>query len=153
MVLPISGIKRMCLKQTRMVLSTERRLQRRYVIQYAKEAKPQRCIVMLYKLYNSRCPLNRPADAFYLKPLLKPTEDCWYQATPKGHNVLGGTVCRQCMIAGLQGHYTNHSLRTTAATRLFEAGIDEQLIMQHTGHSNTSGVRTYKRIRNTLRTH
>ena len=28
---------------------------------------------------------------------------------------------------------TNHSLRATAATRLFEAGVDEQLIMQRTG--------------------
>ena len=63
---PIYGIKKMCLKQTRMTLSTERR--------------PQRCIVRLYKLYNSKCPPNRPINAFYLKPLLKPTVDCWYQA-------------------------------------------------------------------------
>ena len=35
--------------------------------------------------------------------------------------------------AGLQGHYTNHSLRATAAKRLSEAGVDEQLITQCTG--------------------
>ena len=45
----------------------------------------------------------------------------------------------------MNGHFTNHSLRATAATRLFEVGIDEQLIMHRTGHSTTSGVRTYKR--------
>ena len=46
---------------------------------------------------------------------------------------------------GIDGYYTNHSLKATAATHLFEAGVDEQLIMQRTGHSSTA-VRPYKRI-------
>ena len=29
---------------------------------------------------------------------------------------------------------------------MFDAGVDEQLIMNRTGHSSTSGVRSYKRI-------
>ena len=33
----------------------------------------------------------------------------------------------------------------SAATRLFGAGVDEQLIMARTGHSSVSGVHTYKR--------
>ena len=68
-----------------------------------------------------------------------------------GHNLLGGTVRKMCEIAGLQGHYTNHSLCATAATRLFEAGTDEQLIMQRTGHSTTAGVRSYKSVGEKLR--
>ena len=40
---------------------------------------------------------------------------------------------------------TNHSLRATAATRLYEAGIDEQLVMERTGHRSLEGVRSYKR--------
>ena len=98
-----------------------------------------------------KCPPDRPDDAFYLKPLSKPTGDVWFQSRPVGHNVLGGVVKRLCESAGLQGHYTNHSLRATAATRLFEAGIDEQLIMQRTGHSTTAGVRSYKRVGEKLR--
>ena len=47
--------------------------------------------------------------------------------------------------AGCDGYYTNHSLRVSAATRLFAAGVDEQLIMSRTGHSSVNGVRTYKR--------
>ena len=31
------------------------------------------------------------------------------------------------------------------ATRLFEGGVDEQLIMSRTGHSSREGVRAYKR--------
>ena len=33
----------------------------------------------------------------------------------------------------------------SAATQLFAAGVDEQLIMSRTGHSSVNGVRTYKR--------
>ena len=62
------------------------------------------------------------------------------------HNILAGTVKRLCQEAGLTGHFTNHSLRPTAATRLFEADVDEQLIMLRTGHSRTSGVKSYRRF-------
>ena len=47
--------------------------------------------------------------------------------------------------AGIEGHFTNHSLRATSAMRLFETQIDEQLIMQRTGHSSTA-VQAYKCI-------
>lgn len=39
----------------------------------------------------------------------------------------------------------NHSLRAPAATRLYASGIDEQLVMEKTGHRSTEGVRSYKR--------
>ena len=45
---------------------------------------------------------------------------------------------------GEAGHYTPHSLRTNAATRLFQAGVSEQLIQEQTGHSSLA-VRRYKR--------
>ena len=48
--------------------------------------------------------------------------------------------------AGLAGHFTNYSLQATATTRLFEAGIDEQLIMLQTGHLTTAGKCHYKRV-------
>ena len=40
----------------------------------------------------------------------------------------------------------NHLLRVTAATRLFQQSVDEQLIMSRTGHRSIDGVRTYKRV-------
>ena len=52
---------------------------------------------------------------------------------------------RQCKEAGLEGYKTNHSLRVTAATRLYNAGVDEQQIMQRTRHWSIEGVRLYKR--------
>ena len=50
-----------------------------------------------------------------------------------------------CKQADIQGYFTNHSLRTTAATRLYHAGIDEQLVMERTGHRSVEGIRNYKR--------
>jgi len=47
--------------------------------------------------------------------------------------------------AGYEGQYTNHSLKVSTATRLYSAGVDEQLIMDRTSHSSVTGVRTYKR--------
>jgi len=43
------------------------------------------------------------------------------------------------------GYFTNHSLRATAATGLFDANVDEQLIKMKTGHSSDA-VRCYKRV-------
>ena len=41
--------------------------------------------------------------------------------------------------------FSNHSLRPTAATRLFAANVDQQLIKLKTGHTSDA-VRSYKRV-------
>ncbi|XP_070572936.1 uncharacterized protein [Ptychodera flava] len=105
---------------------------------------PERCIVRLYERYNQLCPSDRPDGAYYLYPLSKPTTICWYTNRPLGHNALNGTVARMCKQAGIDGYRSNHSLRATAATRLFDANVDEQLICEKTGH-RSNAVRSYKR--------
>ncbi|XP_046565575.1 uncharacterized protein LOC124274278 [Haliotis rubra] len=84
------------------------------------------------------------SDPFYLRPLRKPMGDVWYSSQAVGRHSLAAMVSDICQRAGLTGHRTNHSLRATAATRLFEAGVDEQLICEVTGH-RSSAVRSYKR--------
>ena len=103
------------------------------------------CFVSLYNRYQSKYPVDRPKHAFYLQPLKKPTGDCCFSSTPIGHSTLAGTISRICKAAGITGYKTNHSLRATAATRLYQAGVDEQLIMEKTGHRSLEGVRSYKR--------
>ena len=44
-------------------------------IHYANTANPTRCLIRLYKLYNSKCLV---AGAFYLKPLKNPGQAVWY---------------------------------------------------------------------------
>ena len=102
--------------------------------------------VRLYKLYNSHCPADRPDHAYYLRPLQKPVSDCWYSNQPVGHNKLDTSISRMCKNAGITGYHTNHSLRATAATRLHQSGsVEEQEIMERTGHRSIEAVRSYKR--------
>ena len=98
-------------------------------------------------LYYSKCPPDRPNGAFYLKPAMNClSRPHWYTNSPIGHTTLANTVARMCKSAGIAGYKTNHSLRATAAICLkFQAGVDEQLIMEKTGHYSLEGVRSYKR--------
>ena len=115
-----------------MVLLTGR--EPKEVYHYANETNPERCYIRLYKLYNSKCPPNRPPNAFYLTPLARPKENLWYSRSPLGHNTLTKIVSSLMSEAGFEGHYSNHSLRVS-----------------RTGHSSTDGVRAYKRTSNTLK--
>ena len=111
----------------------------------ANTTDPDRCFVKLFKLYLSLCPEDAPSDAFYLQPLKKPSPTCWFSKQATGHMKLDSTVCRLCTKAGIKGHKTNHSLRATATSRLYQAGVDEQLVMERTGHRSVEGVRSYNR--------
>ena len=100
---------------------------------------PKRCFVRLFKKYQSLCPPDAPESAFYLQPARSP---CWYSKKPLGHNTLAKTVAKMCQSAGYK---TNHSLRATSTSRLYHSGVDEQLVMERTGHRSIDGVRSYKR--------
>ena len=113
------------------------------VIHHADVENPSRCFVRLFKLYD-HYPSDRPNNAFYLTPLSKPKEQCWFSRTPLGHNKLKN-VMNMCEMANIPGYKTNHSLRATTATRLYSEGIDEQLVMECTGHQSIEGVQSYKR--------
>ena len=54
-----------------------------------------------------------------------------------------------CKDAGMPGYHTNHSLRAAAATRLHQSGcVEEQEIIERTGHRSLEAVRSYKRSLN-----
>ena len=40
--------------------------------------------------------------------------------------------------------YTNHSLRATAITRLFNSGVEEKIIAETSGHKSTKALRVYE---------
>ena len=113
------------------------------VVHHANVHCPERCLIRLFKLYNSKCPIDRPDSALYLRPL---KEGVWYQKAPVGHNWLVNVIPRLFKQTGVSGKFTNHSLRATTATRLFDAGVNKQLITSRTGQSSTTGVRSYKHV-------
>ena len=112
-----------------------RRKRPKEVLHYANTTNQERCLVRLYKVYNSRCSVDD--NSFYLKPLLAPTCQVWYRKAALGHDTSQNTVPRLMKSANFTGYCTNHSLRVSAATRFFNSGDDEQAIMSVTGHSST----------------
>ena len=45
--------------------------------------------------------------------------------------------------APFEGYYTNHSLRRSCGTELYDNDIPEQFIQETTRHRSVEGVRTY----------
>ena len=119
-----------------------RKVKPKQVVHYANMDNPDRCFVKLLKKYREHRPSSCDSDAFYLTPIPQPKGQVWYKTTPIGVNT---PVSKLCKKGGIEGYKTNHSLRVTAATRLFQKGIDEQLIMERMGHRSVDGVRAYKR--------
>ena len=62
-----------------------------------------------------------------------------------GYHPLSTTVSQVCKSARITGYKTNHLLRATSTSRLYQSGVDEQLVIERSGHRSTEGVRSYKR--------
>lgn len=97
---------------------------------------------VLFAFLSNIYPSVHKITAFYLSPLKKPTETCWYSPKPLGKNKLSMAVSKMCKACGIQGY---NSLRATAATWLYSSGVDEQLVMERTGHRSIGGIWSYKR--------
>ena len=48
--------------------------------------------------------------------------------------------------ADLENDKTNHSLRATGATQLFDAGVLQRIIQERTGHKSVISLHSYERI-------
>ena len=96
-----------------------------------------RCPVRLVDKYMGLCP---PVDQkvkkrnFYLRSLTRTTPACWYSTRVLGVHSIKKTVGQLLKSADLDGFFSNHSLRRSSTTRLFQAGIDRKLIKEFTGH-------------------
>ncbi len=120
-------------------------------VKVPKSPDEDRDLVRLYKKYVGLLPKPTKVSALYRYPLS--SSRCmpcqWYSEKPIGVNCLKKMVANLTKEAGLSGRYTNHSLRVTAATRMYCSGIDEQVIKEITGHKSDS-VRSYKKTSETL---
>ena len=112
------------------------------------ENTPQ-CLVFLLDLYFSKLPSHAfEKDILYLRPkrYVPSTEAPWYECAPVGKNVLSTMVKDMCMEAGLSEKKTNHSLRATGTTSLFNASVPEKIIQKTTGHRSLTALRSYERV-------
>ena len=96
-----------------------------------------RCPVRLIDKYISLCPQvknQKQKPNFYLHSLDRPNPAQWYSNRVVGQNTLRNYVKDMLKAAELDGYFTNHSLRRTSTSRLFQAGVDRKLIKEFTGH-------------------
>ena len=114
----------------------------------AVEAAGNRCHVYIIDLYFSKLPEEAfVRDNFYVQPLSAIPDDSekpWFTANPIGRNSLSSMIKEVCLEGGISGRKTNHSLRATDASHMYQAGVPEKLIQETTGHLSTSGVRQYE---------
>lgn len=109
-----------------------------------------RCVIRLYKAYLSHRPETNGESgdsAFYLTPLVCPKGNIWFKRVPYGVHSIERTVKRLMESAGIEGYFTNTSLRRTARTRLIDGGIPDKVARKVTGHLS-SAEDTYIAIAN-----
>ena len=118
------------------------------VHQYESE-NVDRCHVIILDKYFSKLPEEaKRKDIFYLKPKVSTPKDPltpWYTAVPIGKHTLQGMMKTMSKSANLEQTYTNHSLRATGVTQMFQASVPEKLIMERSGHRSIEGLRQYER--------
>ena len=102
------------------------------------------CLVRLLDMYI--CLLPPGSDYFYMRPCksfpVNPSQPA-YCRQRVGINQLKKFVQTITCEAGVSG-YTNHSLRATAMTRMFNQGVPEKVIADKSGHRSLDGLRAYE---------
>ena len=111
------------------------------------ESDSPRNIVKIYNLYISHRPkTGKNVHHFYLQPLENPTSEKWFKDQAVGENKLGEYIKSLFADANIEGFYTNHSLRRTKISRLFQGGAKKEDIKKETGHSSDSGLLAYREL-------
>ena len=113
------------------------------VVHVYPASNPHRCPVAIFRKYTNLLPPPKSCRKLYLRVKPKPMPKVWYADQPFGVNKVNSTVKGICNKAGLTGKFTNHSLRATSASRMYNKGIPEQVIKEVTGHKSDC-VRYYK---------
>ena len=122
-------------QRTEQVVLKEERLSPKLFTIMSTQLGPNCVMLVCNKKCVQLCPRSTESNAFYLQPSKKPTATSWFINKPVGHNTLQNTMLRLYNLAGLQGFYT---------MMLYNSGVDEQLVMETTGHISLEGVRSYK---------
>ena len=112
------------------------------------EQSPKR-LVFLLNLYIKRLPKYAFVhDVLYLRPKPKCPADPdapWYEEKPVGKNTHSTMMKGMSVECGIATK-TNHSLRATGVTSMFQANVPEKIIQKTTGHRSVEALRSYERI-------
>ena len=112
------------------------RKERKVVWIFPNKSDVTRCMVRLVDKYLGLCPPKTTKTNFYLRSLEKCNPGQWYANQVLGQHKIQEVVKNLLKNAKLDGFFTNHSLRRSGTTRLFQAGVSRKLIKEFTGHSS-----------------
>ena len=106
----------------------------------------ERCHVHLVKLYFEKLPKDAfEREDFYVRPLERYSPSGpWFSAVLVGKHTFFKMVKNTCDKAGIVGNKTNHSLRATSATEMYNFEVPEKLIQERTGHRSLKALRVYE---------
>ena len=126
----------------------DRKRKEKVVQAYENYGNPDRCVVRLYEEYLGLRPNHNPkcSHDLYLRPLAKVPNvpyAPWYSCQAMGLHAIQSVLSGMCARGGIGGKRTNHALKATAASRMYNNNFDEQLICEQLGNSSEA-VRSYK---------
>ena len=113
------------------------------VVQMLKESKivwiyPSKninCCLRLYEIDVGLCLKNYTKKAnFYLQSLKNSTPKQRYGHEVVGQNKMKEVVKELLCSAKIDCYFTNHLLRRSGGSRLFQAGVEQKLVKELTGH-------------------
>ena len=103
------------------------------------------CLVKLLDFYMPLLPSDSPY--FYMQGLEKFSSDSSkfaYKKQRVGVNMLKNMLPELSRKSGIGVHYTNHLLRATSITRMFNNGLPEKLIADTSGHKSVKALWCYE---------
>lgn len=119
-----------------------------------------RCPVLYYKLFKACCPqkANSPESPFYLAVNRQTwrQSQVWYESSPLGKNEMGkfmSTAAKNAGLAAQNKKISNHSIRKASISRLHDAGVPENFVMQLSCHKNLQSLSSYKSVSITHQQH
>ena len=102
------------------------------------------CPVRLIDIYLSKLPSDPKSFYMQLMQKIDHRVACpWYQVSPVEVNTLKNMMSRMSALAGLSNRYTNHGLRATACTRMFNA-VPQKVIAEFSGHKSAKALQKYE---------
>lgn len=114
----------------------------------AEATNGERCPVRFYKEFMKRRPdaMKDPEAPFFLaiNHKRKPENPVWYKKSAMGKNEIGKFLSKAAKNVGIEGNFTNHSVRKTCVSRLMDADIPSNYVAQLSGHKNLKSLDSYK---------
>ena len=104
---------------------------------------PTKDFLTVFRFYLSK--LNPNCDRLFQRPKGKmwSRDDVWFDNVPMGKNTIGTMLQTISKAAGTSIVYTNHSVRATAITAMYQAGIDRSHICKISKHKREETLQHY----------